>query len=229
MKVRDIMTRGVITVPPEMSVRKAAKLMLQYELSGFPVVEPGRGLVGMITEGDLVRRVETGTDRSASAGLALFVCPGRLAEEYARAHGRAVGEVMTRHVISIGEDASLEDAVRLMEAHHVKRLPVLRNGGVVGMISRGTLLHAFVASTPEQPPEKASDDEIRKRLAAELSHLCWLERGSVWAEVEHGVVNLSGTIGDERERLALRVLAENIPGVTQVHEHLVNVRQRDRA
>lgn len=224
MKVGDVMTRGVITVPPDMSLHKAATLMLQYELSGFPVVEQGR-LVGIITEGDFLRRAETGTERKRSHWLELFLGPGQLAEEYTRAHGRTVDEVMTRNIVSIGEGASLEEAVQLMEKHRVKRLPVVRNDVIVGMISRGTLLHAFIAATPEHPPEKVSDVTISNHLNAELSRLPWVPRGSVRATVDHGVVDLSGVIRDERQRAALRVLAENIAGVTEVREQLVELEQ----
>ena len=220
MRVGDVMTRGVITVPPDMSLHKAAELMLQYELSGFPVVEHGK-LVGIISEGDFLRRVETGTERKHSRWLELFVGGGELAQEYTRAHGRTVGDVMARDLVTIGEAASLEEAVHLMETHRVKRLPVVRRDKVVGIISRGSLLHAFVAATPQHPFRNVTDAAIRKRLNAELSGLHWVPQGSVRATVEHGVVDLSGVIRDERQRAALRVLAENIEGVTDVREHLV--------
>src|SRR5208282_4251086 len=124
MKVADTMTRGVISLAPEDSMHKAAKLMLQYEVSGFPVVDRGK-LVGIITEGDFLRRVEIGTERRRARWIEVLAGPGRLAEEYAHAHGRKVGEVMTREVVTVAEEASLEEAVGLMESHRVKRLPVL--------------------------------------------------------------------------------------------------------
>ena len=147
MQVAEVMTRGVISVAPADSVIKAAQLMLQYDLSGFPVLSRGK-LVGIITEADLLRRAEIGTERKPRVRWIKFLlAPGRVAEEYARSHGSKVEEVMTRNVVTVAEDASLEAAVRLMERHHVKRLPVVKGHAMVGIISRANLVHAFVAAS----------------------------------------------------------------------------------
>src|SRR6266704_1812224 len=138
MKVTDVMTRGVISIAPDDLMRKAAQLMLQYDVSGFPVLDRGE-LVGIITEGDFLRRGETGTERHRTRWIEVLAGPGRLAEEYAHAHGRKVGEVMTREVVTIAEDASLEEAVRLMERYHINRLPVVKSDTMVGILSRGNL------------------------------------------------------------------------------------------
>jgi len=160
MKVAEVMTRGVISIAPTDTVIKAAQLMLQYDLSGFPVMNRGK-LVGIITEGDFLRRAEIGTERKPRARWITFlVAPGRVAEEYARAHRSRVEDVMTRNVVTVAENASLEEAVRLMERHHVKRLPVVKGDAVVGIISRANLVHAFIvafsktasAAASEQPP-----------------------------------------------------------------------------
>lgn len=219
MRVADIMTRGVISLAPEDTVRKAAELMLRYDMSGFPVLDHGK-LVGMITQGDFLRRAETGTERHRSRWVEFFADPGRLAEEYAHSHARAVGEVMTRDVVTVDEDASLEEAVQLMERHHVKRLPVVGRGGMVGIISRTNLLHAFLAGAPQDTGSPLGDAAIEERLKAELRHQPWISRGAVQATVENGVVVLEGVIRDERQRAALCVAAENIPGVKQVIDRL---------
>jgi len=220
MKVADVMTRGVISLAPTDTMHRAAKLMLQYEVSGFPVVEQGK-LVGIISEGDFLRRVELGTERPDTWSFAFFAGAGSLAEEYTHAHGRIVGEVMTRDVVTVTADTPLEEAVQLMETRRVKRLPVVDGDAIVGLISRGNLLRAFVmggrATTDDAP---VGDEAIRKQLVAELERQRWAPHGLVFPVVENGVVDLRGTFSDERQRTALLIAAENIPGVKQVHDHL---------
>ncbi len=222
MKVADVMTRGVISIAPGDTLRKAAELMLRYDLSGFPVLHQGK-LVGIITEGDFLRRAETGTERSRSHWLELFVAPERLAGEYTHSHARQVGEVMTRNLVTIDENASLADAVQLMEKHRVKRIPVVKNEAVVGILSRRNLVHAFVAATPKDPPAPLSDEAIRVQLTTELDRQPWISHGAIEATVEQGVVVLEGSVRDERQREALRVAAENIPGVNQVIDRLQEI------
>lgn len=222
MKVADVMTRGVISVSPDDTLRKTAELMLRYDLSGFPVLDRGK-LVGIITEGDFLRRAETGTERTRSRWLALLVAPEWLAAEYTQSHGRRVGEVMTRDLVTIDEDASLAEAVELMEKHRVRRLLVVKNGALLGILSRRNLIHTFVAATPKDPPPPLSDDAIRLQLTAELNRQPWISHGAIEVAVEKGVVVLQGTVRDERQREALRVAAENIPGVTQVIDRLEEI------
>lgn len=222
MKVADVMTRGVISIAPSDTLRKAAELMLRYDMSGFPVLDRGK-LVGMISEGDFLRRAETGTERTRSRWLELFVAPGRLAGEYTHTHGRQVGEVMTRELVTIDENASLAEAAQLMEKHRVKRLPVVKGDALIGMLSRRNLVHAFLVATPKTAPAPSSDGTIRLQLAAELERQPWVGRGAIEATVNQGVVVLGGSVRDERQREALRVAAENIPGVTQVIDRLEEI------
>ena len=222
MKVADMMTRGVLSLTPEDSVRKAADLMLRYDVNGFPVLDRGK-LVGMITQGDFLRRAETGTERHRRRLAEFFLDPGRLADEYVRSHGRTVGEVMTRDVITVPEDATLSEAVELMERHHVKRLPVVRDDAMVGIITRVNLLHAFLVGSPKEAPAPLGDDAIRSELMAELNRQHWIPRGSIEATVKNGVVALHGSVRDERQKAALRVAAENIPGVKQVVDEVAEL------
>ena len=149
MLVSDVMTRGVSTVAPTDPLRKAAHLMLQYEISGLPVVDRGR-LVGIISEGDFLRRVETGTEQHRPRWIEVMFGPHQLTELQARAEGRTVGEVMSRNVVTIGEDATLEEAVSLMERHGVKRLPVVAGDAPIGILTRANLVHAFMVATAEK-------------------------------------------------------------------------------
>jgi CBS domain-containing protein len=219
MKVVDVMSRGVLSVGPQDPVRKAADLMLRFGISGFPVLDQGR-LVGLITQGDFLRRAETGTERHRSGLAALFADSGQLADEYVHSHARTVADVMTRDVVTVSADAPLSEAVELMVRRHVKRLPVVGSGGVIGMISRVDLLHAFLVATPKEAPAPLDDASISSRLKAELDRQPWIAKGSVEPSVENGVVVLSGTVEDARQRTALRVAAENIPGVKRVVDSL---------
>ena len=137
MKAKDVMTPHVLSVAPDASISAAARLMLQNRISGLPVVDGSGKLVGMVTEGDFLRRTEIGTQRQRARWIEFLIGPGRLADEYSRSSGRSVSDVMTH------DDASLEDIVRVMERHHVKRVPVVEEGTVVGIVTRANLLHAL--------------------------------------------------------------------------------------
>jgi signal-transduction protein with cAMP-binding, CBS, and nucleotidyltransferase domain len=147
--------------------------------------------------------------------------PGRLADDYTRTHGRKVEEVMTPEPVTITEDTPLEKAVQMMERRRFKRLPVVRNDQLVGIISRANLLHALASLAPEATPHSVDDATIRERLMAELQKQAWAPTALLDVVVRNGVVELWGSITDERERQALRVAAENIPGVKSVSDHLV--------
>ncbi len=217
MKVADVMVRGVISLAPGDSMRKAASLMLRFGVSGFPVLDHGK-LVGIITQGDFLRRIEIGTEQSANDRQLPAADAGMLAEEYVHAHGRKIGEVMTRDVVTIDENAPLEDAARLMQRHQIKRIPVVRTDAVVGLICRHELLHAFIVSSPHEATAPADDRAIGNALKAALSKEPWVPQGTVSARVMRGVVHLEGVIRDERQRLGLRVMAENITGVRSVRD-----------
>lgn len=219
MKVADVMSRGVLSVGPRDPVRKAAELMLRYGVSGFPVLDQGK-LVGMITQGDFLRRAETGTARHRAKLAELFADSGWLADEYVHSHARTVADVMTRDVVTVSADAWLSDAAELMVRHHVNRLPVVGANGVIGIISRFDLLHAFLVATPKEAPALPDDAEISSRLKGELERQPWIARGAIEPSVANGVVVLKGTVRDARQRAALRVAAENIPGVKRVVDDL---------
>jgi CBS domain-containing protein len=221
MKAADVMTRGALTVTAESTVEDAARLMLSHRISGLPVVDESGALVGMLTEGDLLRRAEIGTERRHSRWVELLLGPGRLARDYVQTRAGMVGTIMTREVVSITPDAPLDAAVALMEKHRVKRLPVLEDGRLVGILSRANLIAALVEAAGKTEAAATSDREIRRRLLAEIEKQSWAPRTTLDITVRHGVVELSGIVTDEREREALRVAAERMPGVTGVRDHLV--------
>jgi CBS-domain-containing membrane protein len=224
MKVAHVMARTVLSVRPETTISQAAGLMLLHEISGLPVVDGDGHLVGIVTEGDFLRRAEMGTQRQRPRWLQFFVGSGRLAEDYVRSRSRKVEDVMTRPVLTVEEDTPLSDAVELMERHRIKRLPVLRGGRVIGIVSRANLLHALASLDREAQSITSDDDEaIRERLLTELNQESWAPVGLVDIIVRDGTVELWGTILDERKRRALVVAAENVPGVKSVRDHLVYV------
>jgi CBS domain-containing protein len=220
MKVRDIMSARVISVAPEASILEAIRLMLLNHISGLPVIDQAGVLVGVVTEGDFLRRGETGTERKRSRLLEFLLGPSRLAEEYVHTHARSVNDVMTREPITIAEDAALEEVVRLMESHRIKRLPVVRGGQVVGIVSRANLLHALVSLATAAPPTAKTDVAIREALLAEFEKLTWAPAALVDPVVKDGIVELWGTITEEAQREALKVCAQNIAGVKSVVSHL---------
>ena len=220
MKAKDVMTSPVVSVEPDASVLQAVRIMLQRRMSGLPVVDREGRLIGIVTEGDFLRRAETGTQRRRARWLEFLLGPGRLADEYTQSHGRKVSEIMTRDPQTVTEDTPLEDVVRLMEKKQIKRVPVVRGQHVVGIVSRANLLHALAAVSREAKPAEQSDEAIRAALLAELSRQPWAPVALVNPVVRNGVVELWGTITDERERPALVVAAENVPGVKAVRDHL---------
>ncbi len=223
MKASDVMTRRIVSVGPETSVEAAADLMLKHHISGLPVLDASGRLVGLITEGDFLRRVEAGTERRRPRWLEFIRGPGPAADEYVRARGRKVGELMTRELKTINEDTPLQEVVELMEKNHIKRLPVMRGDQMVGIVSRANLLHALASLSREAPPAAVDDASIRTRLIGELEKQFWAPLAMINIVVRNGVVEYWGSILEEHEREALKVAAENIPGVKGVRDHLALV------
>lgn len=221
MKVSDVMTRDVISIAPEASVMEAVRLMLQHKISGLPVIDSSGSLQGVVTEGDFLRRVETGTERKRWRWVEFLLGPGRLAEDYVQAAGRKVGEVMTPDVRTVTEDEPLEKVVHQMERYRIKRVPVVRDAKVVGIVTRANLMRALASLALAQHPVAGDDATIRERLLAELKKQSWAPVGLIDVVVKDGVVKLRGALTDERERQAIRVAAENIPGVKKVEDHLI--------
>jgi len=220
MLVQDIMTSPAITTTTSCSVAEAAKLMLDNRISGLPVVDANGALVGVVSEGDFLRRSELNTERKRSWLLEWLTSSGKIAAEYVRTHGRRVEEVMTAQVSTIAPTASISDAVRLMERQDIKRLPVVENGRLVGIISRSDLLRALSRALPAAALS-AGDAQIQAAIEAELAKQSWSRNGFIHCYVAGGVAELTGTIFDERERLAARVAVENVAGVTSVRDLLV--------
>jgi CBS domain-containing protein len=221
MNASDVMTRNIHSVRPDATIAEAVALMLDNRISGLPVIDEAGRLVGILTEGDLLRRSETGTERHRPRWLEILMGPGRLAEEYVRTHGRRIAEVMTRDPVTVTPDTPLKEIVELMERHRIKRVPVLQGDAPVGILSRADLLRGLAGALEATSVGGTSDEEISERIRAELAKAAWVPRDGISITVENGIVDLNGVILDEHERGALRVAAENVPGVRAVEDHLV--------
>lgn len=221
MKAEDVMTRDVISIDPDSTVLQAARLMLQHRISGLPVIDAHGQLVGVLSEGDFLRRRETNTEKRRSRWLEFLMGPGRIAAEYTHSHGCKVSEAMTRNPQTVSETASLEDIVELMERHRIKRVPVLCGDEVVGIVTRSNLMRAMVSVARAVPPPATDDMAIRQKLMDEIQKADWAPSATIDVVVRDGIVELWGVIIDDRQREALKVAAENIPGVKTVKDHLV--------
>jgi CBS domain-containing protein len=221
MRAHQIMTRPVITVTPETTIVEAANTMLQKHVSGLPVIDAAGKLVGIVSEGDFIRRSEIGTQRKHGRFLKFILGPGQAATDFIHEHGRKVAEIMTPHLltITITEDTAVDEIVELMEKNNVKRLPVMRGDRIVGIVSRANLLQAVASLAREIPDPTADDDHIRNRVIDTIEKNDWCPFG-LSVIVRGGVVHLSGVITEERSRKAAVVAAENVTGVTKVHDHL---------
>jgi CBS domain-containing protein len=222
MRAVDVMTVDPVSISPDESIVEAIRLMLQRKFSGLPVVDGNGALVGIVTEGDLLRRTETGTQRKRPRWIEFLIGSGRLANEYVHASGRKVHDVMTYDVHTVTEDTPLDDIVQQMERHQIKRLPVVRDGKLVGIVTRANLLRALASVVGETKPVAAADDAgIRARIYAELQKQPWAPVNMLDVVVRDGIVHLWGVLLDERQREAIHVVAENTPGVKSIEDHLV--------
>ena len=221
MEAADVMTRQVITVAPDASIFQAMRLMLRNRISGLPVMDAKGQLVGIVTEADFLRRAETGTERHRSSWLQFFMSSGDVADEYVHTHGRKVEDVMSRKLQTVSEHATLEQTVRTIERADVKRVPVLRGGKLVGIITRANLMQALASAARTIPPLAVDDAAIRARVLSEIERKLPTGTGGVSVLVREGSVELFGKILEERLRKALRLLVENMPGVKAIHDHIV--------
>ena len=227
MRAMDVMTTNVITVDPDTAVQALATLLSERGISGVPVVDKDGRLVGIVSEGDLLHRAETGTERRTqrrrSRWLDTFAADQEAARDYVKAHGRSVQEIMTREVISVSDTTELADIATLLETKRIRRVPVVRDGKLVGIVSRANLVRAL-AMMKNQPTIDADNDDrtIRQKLLTELQGHEWVHMWGADIIVRDRVVHL--WFSDDRsedERQAVRIAAENIAGVRQVQEHIV--------
>ncbi len=221
MKAVDVMVRDVVTISPDADVKEAIKLLAEHDISALPVVDTDGSVVGIISEGDLIRREEIGTEKRRPWWMEALTPASTLAEEFAKSHGRRVAEVMSTHVVSAGEETPLGEIATLLEKHRIKRVPIMRDGKLVGIVSRSNLIQAVASQHPETDGNAEKDREIRLELLSRLGTQPWTDFGSRNVIVTGGMVHLWGLVGSEDERKALVALAEDVPGVVRVSDEMI--------
>jgi CBS-domain-containing membrane protein len=215
------MTPDVITVGPDATVLELAQLLLKHRISAVPVTGARGELIGIVSEGDLLRRAETGTERRRPWLLRVLTESETLAVDYVKSHGRKISDIMTRRVVTATPETSLAEIATLLEKNRIKRVPIVENGKLVGIVTRANLVQAFAAMPPPLAAVAADDVMIRERLLARLRDEPWAHLWQINVIVKDGVVDLWGTVSSAAEHAAVRIAAETLPSVRGVNDHLV--------
>ena len=216
MLARDLMTTQLVTVPPDMPLPAVARLMAERGISGVPVVGPDGALLGMLTEGDMIRRLASAADRPTSWFAGLFAAPGTQAARFAKTHGRRARDAMTTALHSAAEDTPVEQIAALFERTGIRRVPILRDGKLAGLVSRADLLRALLDAEAATTTTGRGDADIRHDIVQSMKQQPWADTFFVFPEVKDGAVTFYGFCRSDAVEQALRVLAEGVPGVTSV-------------
>ncbi len=219
MRADQIMTPQVVAIGADASIVEAIDKMLRHHVSGLPVVDSDGKLIGIISEGDFIRRTEIGTQRKSGRWLSCLAGADRIAADFVREHGRKVGQIMTPDPVTVTEDTPLAQIVRIMESYNVKRLPVVRGDRLVGIVTRADFLPALAELARQVAAPSADDDHIRSRVIATIEQAVWRPR-RLNVMVRDGIVSLGGVVKSEKARQAAIVAAENVAGVKKVQDHL---------
>jgi CBS domain-containing protein len=221
MKATDVMVSSVITVGVNASIGEVAAVLLKNNISGTPVVGEKGELVGIVSEGDLMRRPETGTSKRPSWWLEWISSERDLATEYIKSHSRKVADVMTRDVITAKPDTPLGDIAAMLERNRIKRIPIVEGGKIVGIVSRANILQALASATKKLSTlVNADDSELRKKVAARLGAEPWRPT-MLSVTVQDGTVDLWGLVRSDEEKKAARLTAELTPGVRAVVDNII--------
>jgi CBS domain-containing protein len=221
MQARDVMVSPVITIKPSASVKEVAQILLENKVSALPVVDDSGKLIGIVSEGDLMRRTDLGTERHRSWWLvALFADTDALAAEYVKQHGAKVEDVMTRRPITAGPEVPLNEIAGLLERHSIKRVPIVENGALVGIVSRANLIQAL-AGDRRRLEISLPDAKLREKIMARLRAEPWAHTSLLNITVNDGIVDIWGITRSETEKKALRVAAETMPGVRAVNDNVI--------
>jgi CBS domain-containing protein len=221
MRAIDVMVRDVVTVRPNTDVAEAIKLLSEHDVSALPVVDAAGNLVGVLSEADLIHRAEIGTEKRRPWWLEAVTGASTLAEEFAKSHGKKVSEVTTNRVISVTEETPLSEIAAIFERKRINRVPVVKDGRLVGIVSRSNLIQALASVVGRMDQHDESDRQIRLDLLARLQEQKWTDFGSRNVTVSNRVVHLWGLVGSEAERKALLALAESISGVSRVSDEMI--------
>jgi CBS domain-containing protein len=220
MKAADVMVSAVISVRPHARVEEVASILLANHISAVPVIDEEGELLGIVSEGDLMRRAEAGTERRRSWWLEHLTGKKVLAAEYVKSHSHKVRDVMTRAVVTATPDTPLGEIATLLEKKRIKRVPIVKNGKVVGIVSRANLLQALATMPAKDTVDAHTDDsEIREKVLSRLNAERW--RPTLFNVTVHdGNVDLWGFVTSNDEKKAARIAVEEIVGVKCINDHL---------
>jgi len=221
MRAIDVMVRDVVTVRPDTDVAEAVKLLAEHDVSALPVVDVAGNLVGVLSEADLIHRAEIGTEKQRPWWLEAVTGASTLAEEFANSHGKRVGEIMTDGAISVAEETPLSEIAAIFERKRIKRVPVVKDGKLVGIVSRSNLIQALASLVGRVDQQDETDHQIRLDLLSRLKDQPWTGFGERNITVSNRIVHLWGLVGSEAERKALLALAESISGVSRVSDEMI--------
>jgi len=220
MKAHEIMTTAVVTAKPETPVQEIAALMTAKRISGVPVLGTQGHLLGMVSQSDLLQRKEIGTVPRHKWWLRVFSDPDRLAREYSKTHGMRAQDVMTRHVITVQADANLNEVAAILDRSKIKRVPVLRDGKMVGLIARSDLVKVLSQTASAEATGNVHDGDLQRVLNDKMKSQPWLDASFLNVIVENGTVQLWGLVSSDDQREALRTLVEETAGVKKVDDRL---------
>jgi CBS domain-containing protein len=220
MIAAGLMTSKILAIDPEASLRDAVWMMLTHQISALTVVDSEGRLVGIVSEGDLLRRAEIGTERRRSWWSEFNAGQETLAAEFVKTHAHKVADVMTRDVITARPETPAGDIVKLMEDHAIKRVPIVQGGRVVGVVSRSDFLTALTAVWNKGVPAGAGDERLRVSIIDHIKAMPWLQPSVVNVAVRGGCVELSGFVETDAQKQAVRVAIEEVPGVRAVENNI---------
>ena len=220
MRAKQVMTRQIHSLAADASVYEAAQVMLNAGISAAPVVDVDGTLIGIVSEADLMYRSEIGTAPGKSWLQRLLSDDAVLANDYIRAHSHRVADVMTKNLVTADERATLGEIATLMQRHRVKRIPIVRDGKVVGIVSRANLLQGLLAREPASSEDPADNEKVRSLVTSELARHGWATNQTACVVAESGVVHLWGFVNSDAVRDAYRIAAENVRGVKRVENHM---------
>jgi CBS domain-containing protein len=220
MNASDVMVRNVITIGPQALVSEAAKLLTENDISALPVVNEQGDVVGIISEADLMRREEIGTEKKHYSWLEAVMPATMLANEFAHSHGMKVEEVMSKHVVSAKADAPLAEIATILERNRIKRVPIIEQGKIIGIVSRANLVQALASASSTVTKTADADRAIRLEILSRLADQSWTDFGERNIIVVDGEVHLWGLVGSPEERTALTALVERVPGVSSIKDEM---------
>jgi len=221
MIAADVMVSNVIAVSPETRVAEVAEILLHNRISAVPVVDAAGQIVGIVSEGDLMHRAEAGTEIHRSWWLRALTSNEAMAADFVRSHTQKVTDVMTRRVVTASPDTPLYEIANLLERNRIKRVPIVKDGKLVGIVSRANLLQALASLKPAASGKAPEDSAIRQRILAEVEKQPWTHPSLINVIVQDGDVALWGVVSSKSEKDAIRVMAETAPGARTVSDHIV--------